>query len=647
MKPLKQGGDIGKRTIFSHIQSIGFEIETTDLIKITLVKNKDKDIFINSEIYNFQLELNHLFENEYMYIINEPDIKFKITNDTAETSKFNSYLKDIYENKEDDQSENKIGGENNNKKTEDVETDEADETDESDETDDDSNDDEDDEDEDDDDESDYKEEEEEEDDEVLPNPIYSLQIPENPYLKKPKYDLFLKRGFDTYSGFDIDEESGELAIYPLTDTEYICTFYNPKKSSNVIKTYLSEMIHILYGHLLQLQTIHDSKLKMLTANKEEKTVSHLPNQLYVLPNTNLGYYNSSIYDTSSYDITKDLSVVLQMTFGVNIKYLYRTIKQLLHLESSLNKGNREAFNFMKEHKEDEQVNTLIDLIKEYRKGHTLDVFWIDFAFNTVKKLINTYKNSNPQYVFSSAEKVAEVQSYLFIIFYQLVVYLNSYIENKSPLKFHLSFVFRHKNLMVYNEIKKTIKELIALQVEAEGKSQEEIDEIANDILIKIIDNPRVLKTLYYTKFIAIARKAYVTDVDENTLLSGITNPVYANHIGNPLYSIVSYFEHFKKNKDFIQFSYTDSTSFNIENGTIIVEFRDFPTYLYLELFMTSNNKMRSDIIKNKVGTLTIGTLMEYISLNESTISRGVSKKRSKSKNKTHKKHRKNSKRKTR
>jgi hypothetical protein len=57
-KTIKTGGDLGRRAAFKHIESIGFEIETTDLINLNLTKIKGDDVFVNPEIYNCMLEKN-------------------------------------------------------------------------------------------------------------------------------------------------------------------------------------------------------------------------------------------------------------------------------------------------------------------------------------------------------------------------------------------------------------------------------------------------------------------------------------------------------------------------------------------------------------------------------------------------------------
>ena len=627
VKKTIKGGDIGRRAAFKNIESIGFEIETTDLINLSLTKNNDEYIFINPEIYNCELEKKGCVDAENVYIVNEPYVKFKITTDTASDSMFNTYLKEIYEAAENgEESEetvtadvggSKKGGAGNN------EEDSADEN-KSDE------------------ESDSEEEDDEDDsdsdqEELLPTPIYTIHVPENPYLNQTTYDVFLKRMYGSiYSGFDVDEETGGIEVNSFTDTEYICTFYKPNTSKNVIKHYVSEMIKMLYSHISKLQVIHGSELMVTNYNDEEKPVENLPNQLYFLPNTTLCYYNSSIFEESSYNITTDLSLVLQMTFGVNVQHLYKTVKQLLYIDSIVHKKNKEATKFINDHPENKNVTALEELIHEYRQGHSLDVFYIDLAYNTVNKLVQQYIRSTPQYTFTSNKLIIELQSYLFIIFYQLIVYLNSYIENKSPLKFHLSFVFRHKNIEICSEIKRIIVELISSQLE--GKSKEEIEEIADSVLIKIINKPKLLNRLYYSNYISNVRKRYLKDVADN-VMGYFTNPVYASHIGNPLYSIVDYFEKLMKNKDYIIFAYTDSTIFPIKNNTVIVEFRDFPTYIYLDAFMLANNDQKTEIIKQKVGTLTLGSLMEYLSINDTIGASGVRKsKKMKRKNNSSKKH---------
>jgi len=95
------------------------------------------------------------------------------------------------------------------------------------------------------------------------------------------------------------------------------------------------------------------------------------------------------------------------------------------------------------------------------------------------------------------------------------------------------------------------------------------------------------------------------------------------YYGDPLYSISSYFSHFEKNdieeeenKDWLVLNHIDekSTKFELNNDAIIIEFRDFPTYCYLYLFLTSNDEIRNKIIEAdlNLGSLNLQIVNDYM-----------------------------------
>ena len=122
------GGEIFPHNILKYIKSIGFELETINLSKLTLeprpemenydieTDNEDNDnyeenedeennyetqdagngdgnkVLVNSALSNIDLENGYEDEYEYTYIINEPDIQFKITNDSNDDSLSNDYI---------------------------------------------------------------------------------------------------------------------------------------------------------------------------------------------------------------------------------------------------------------------------------------------------------------------------------------------------------------------------------------------------------------------------------------------------------------------------------------------------------------------------------------------------------------------------
>jgi hypothetical protein len=95
----KVGGHIVSSKIFENILSIGFEIESNDIIKFTLTKDETtgKYILVNSALTNADLEYGFIDPDEYTYT-KEPtdDETFKITNDAAEDTDFNELAEKIY-----------------------------------------------------------------------------------------------------------------------------------------------------------------------------------------------------------------------------------------------------------------------------------------------------------------------------------------------------------------------------------------------------------------------------------------------------------------------------------------------------------------------------------------------------------------------
>ena len=54
------------------------------------------------------------------------------------------------------------------------------------------------------------------------------------------------------------------------------------------------------------------------------------------------------------------------------------------------------------------------------------------------------------------------------------------------------------------------------------------------------------------------------------------------------------------------------------NDTIIIEFRDFPSYYFLNLFLSSNDELREKILQNNVGTINMQIINDYMDLHSMT-----------------------------
>ncbi len=398
--------------------SIGFEIETTDLIKLTLTKDEmtDKDILVNSALTNVDLEYGYYDPDEYTYINDTKDETFKITNDAAEDSDFNELVEKIYygKDKEEEGGEEEEGPEEYSEE--------------------------------------YVEEEQEgpeeydEEYDKDPSDFFVLKIPSNEYLPQPYYVIKFK------------ENTGELVNYnPFTDTEFIATYYKPVKGYNIIKDYFFKSVTELSKHLDKLVTIDNSKMFIKNDNEEKEILMPI-NQSYVLPNNSLVYFNSSLYNIQNYNIKEDLKVVIQMTFSCNIIYCYRIMKKLLSIE------NAEKYQQQLEpYSTNEKVKQLSDKLYNVQNNYNYDDYAITTSMNIVNSLFKNYNDIYKNYSLDdNMDTTKFIKAYMFLIIYKLFIYLNFYVidEDKpgNMLKKHLSFAVRHNNYTLFLELKKIINE---------------------------------------------------------------------------------------------------------------------------------------------------------------------------------------------
>ena len=444
---------------------------------------------------------------------------------------------------------------------------------------------EDDEEEDDEEQEEYEEDEQEEYNEDE-DKFFILKIPQNQYLNQSQYDIKFR------------ENTGELANYnPFTDTEFIATYYKPVKGYNIIKEYLFKSIRDLSDHLNKLVTINNSKMVLKNHDEENEIVMPI-NQSYILPNTSLVYFNSSLYDIQNYNIKEDLKVVIQLTFSCNIMYCYRIMKQLLSI-TNVENYEKQLNLYSTTNKNVKQISE-----KLYNVKNNLDYddYAITTSMNIVNLLFNNYNNMYKTYPLDNESNITKIiKPYVFLIIYKLFIYLNSYIQNVDKsgnmLKKHLSFAVRHYNYALFLELKKILMNTFKI----EGTT-------VSTIISQLLDD-KILNKLYDSPSTKNQKTKLNVDIKNNPNLQ-------SKYYGDPLFSIKSYFEYFDKfNDDWFVTNNIDekSTKFDLKNDVIIIEFRDFPLYSYMELFIMANDKIKNEILQNNVGTLDMKSLNYFIS----------------------------------
>jgi hypothetical protein len=553
----KIGGHIDASKIFENILSLGFEIETTDLIKLTLTEDEiyDKFILVNSALTNADLEYGFVDPDEYTYMKETRDETFKITNDSAEDTEFNELVKKLY-------------GENEQQGGEEFEEDNYDEYEHQDNEYDENN---------------YDNESEKQDDK-----IFVLKIPPNQYLNDSEYDIKFR------------EDTGELINYnSFTDTEFISTYYKPVKSANIIKEYLFKSIRDLSSHLNQLVTINNTKM-IIKQNNEEIEISQ--HQSYVLPNTTLVYFNSSIKNVQNYNIREKLTVVIQLTFSCNITYCYRIMKQLLSMQN-VDIYKKELSRYSGKNK---KVRELLETLNDIHLN--FDDYTVTNSMNIVNLLFNNYNNTYKTYPLDNNNVITKtIKSYMFLIIYKLFNYLNSVFIRKAKenapenmLKKYLSFAVRHYNYNLFLEIKKIINNAFF----ANSSDTTNASTIINQLLDEKILNEEMYDSTYIKNEKMKLNEELKNDIN-----------LQSKYYGDPLFSIKSYFDYFDKfNDDWLVTNNIDvkSTKFDLENDIIIIEFRDFPLYCYLELFLMADDNVKNEILQNSIGTFNMKILNYFI-----------------------------------
>ncbi len=483
-----KGGSIQKNNIFQLIKSIGFEIETLELIKFTVTNENNKIILVNSALTNIDLEYGFSDPNEYTDIKDEKDETFKITNDSAEDSEFNELIKTIYKLEKNDEEVY------NNEEANDEEEDNDEE---------------------------YNDEEEDNEEEY--NPVIKIEIPKNTYLSQTNYDVKFR------------EISNELTYFSsFTDTEFISTYYNPEKTNNIIQQYFFMSIKELNAHLNKLVTIDNSKMLIKKGGEEYTYLNDLCDKVYILPNTSLLYFNSSLRSKKNYNITDDLKIVVQMTFSCDVISVYKQMTQLLYLNTKfiLNPTNN-VTNYINMNKDNKNVKEIVTTINNYDEHLNYDIYSINVSLNIVKLLFKNYAVKYKKYSFGLDTYSKKIRMYIFLIIYKLFIYLNSYIELGTMLKKHLSFAVRHDNYALFLEIKKHIRTLFATSFN--GKEDNYIDDEIKNIITQLFDE-KILNKLYNTTYIKNQKMRLNLSIKNNNKLQEINN-------GSPLYSITNYFNY--------------------------------------------------------------------------------------------------------
>lgn len=288
-----------------------------------------------------------------------------------------------------------------------------------------------------------------------------------------------------FSGEMLEAGCGEM-----TGTEYVMTFYNPKKSGNIILETFLHATKLMIDHLDNLLEISGA----LYFKGEEKAVGSLEERfLYNKPGTNLYYLEThQIEDTDTEMMLDKVGFVPQMTFRVHIEELLPVLRAIL-FENDFARLSSKKKEIMDDYKELVRVEEWVSaLLEDYNAG------------------------AGEMKIPLEEPEGKTIFGYLFMIFYKIYMYSLNYRSIKTGedgsselyFKDFLSFASRHSNYVFYRKIKTLLRKLFP---SFKG---------AASLVLKIIDRPDITSKYLKSR-------------------SGKEVP------GDPSYSVVSYFLFFE------------------------------------------------------------------------------------------------------
>jgi hypothetical protein len=561
----KYGGDIDKKQIFRKILSIGYELESSSLAKFSLIdESSDNPILLNSDSLpkDFEkikrIQNDDFTEEEFDYYENRLEEFYELKPYTSESINKNNSNKLVEYNDTTFIVSNDLSITSFTRYLKKL--------------------------------CDLNDGEEEETEDLIDkNELYTFESDDG---------KIFKINFETWQ---------KKHCGMLSDVEWIVTYYNPKKSKNII---LDTFVNVAKNLILHLNNLQKQKGKMAVNFIEDKEIVKNPTNriLYNLPDTNL-YYLQTHYINEELEID-DVCFVPQMTFSCQIEDLVDILKELSIdgiglFENSVRISNQR-----------------IEMIERIEK--------------CIQLLFKNYNNSAPdEYKLRDVKNkilMKSIKNYIFMIFFKLERYFNNYLVDEKViaksstakyLKDTLFFNSRHINYDLYMSLKKSISEYFQHSV-------------AEDMIISIIKKIIIQNTVL---------EEYLVQNKENIRKNAflITNKLDKSnkHYGNPHYSLTSYFDFFedpidsaerrdandKPFNDWLQYNSIDifSSTMEIKNNIVLVEVRSFQRTLNTYMYSIANDEMKNSMTNGICNRITknfepdapgfsITTLKQFVSI---------------------------------
>jgi len=448
------------------------------------------------------------------------------------------------------------------------------------------------------------------------------------------------------------KQTTEQELYNFTNVEWVVTYYKPQQSKNIILDTFLNMIKNIVNHLDSFEPI-PGQFIYTNPTTEEETVVPGKCMLYKSTNEETLYYLQTEQVINQQNSLDNICSKTQMTFSAKAEDIIDVMLKITTDYTGFSLNIPEIATNLEEKKNTIiKIRTCVDKLYDY--------FTISNILTKAEK--NKLRNKKIQ--------IKQLKTYMFLIlikinrFYYFMFY-NTLVKtakkrNYTYLKDLLSFNSRHTNYVLYNEIKEKIKEILELPGEAESK------------VIQIIKN-LFLQPEILTEYLIeedFKSEEFEGLIDTTTIFSkDFSIDKDTQSYGDPTFSLNSYFDFFEepanneknKKQDGITIKYYDwleydghdifSANMDLKNDIVLLECRFFQdlltSYFYHIGKETLKEQMTNGVcnkIKGKEGdpgnlSMSIANFKEIIELYGSmpSVKSDTRKSKSKSKGKSQKK----------
>uniref|UniRef100_A0A6C0IFG8 Uncharacterized protein n=1 Tax=viral metagenome TaxID=1070528 RepID=A0A6C0IFG8_9ZZZZ len=544
---ISKGGNINNQLGLDKILSIGYEVESTNLIKLTETQEYLPDnVLYNSDSARKDME-------EFKKLKNYEDDEY---NDTLETaSDVSSIDADIEERMEEQPTAKMYNFDQENK--EDPGT-------------------------------------------IYPNAVFHITND----IAKPKFNRTLKALCkdieregrfptdikDTLYKYKENKDNKEHKIHfkfkettpqecsNFTNVEWVITYYNPPQSNNIIIETFLNMIKNIVHHLESFTPIPGQFIYTNPTTNQEREVPG--SMLYKSTQEE----NETLYylQTDQVESLDNICSKIQMTFSAKAEDIIDVMLKITTDYTSFSQDIPEAAAYLEENKNTiQKIQQCVDRLYDY------------FTVSNILTKDEKIKLRNKK------NQIKQLKTYMFLILFKLnrfyyFMFYNDLVKigkkrRYNYLKDLLFFNSRHTNYVLYKEIKEKIKELLELQVEAQVEAQAEAEENTDTKVIQIIKN-LFLQSDILTEY--LIEEEFKTDeykdlIDTTTIFSKDTTVDKQNDVyGDPTFSLNSYFDFFEDPAD-------NEKNKKIDKETI--KYYDWLEYAEHDIF-SANMDLKDDIV---------------------------------------------------